>query len=82
MGERYEDLGVVTEPEFRGRGLSVACAGALCEDIQSRGHWPSWTTSPDNTASIRVAEKLGFSLQRRDILYAIGVPIPEPARQP
>lgn len=82
VGERYEDIGVVTEPEFRGKGLSVACAGALCEDIQARGRRPSWTTSPDNTASIRVAEKLGFSLQRRDILYVIGVSIPEPASQP
>ncbi|MGH7490936.1 MAG: GNAT family N-acetyltransferase [bacterium] len=81
VGERFEDLGVVTEPEFRGMGLSVACAGGLCEDIQSRGHRPSWTTSPDNTASIRVAEKLGFILQRRDVLFAIGVSIPDPVRR-
>lgn len=81
VGERYEDIGVVTEKESRGLGLSVACAGKLCEDIQSRGRRPSWTTSPDNTASQRVAEKLGFSLQRRDFLYVIGAPIPKPARR-
>jgi len=80
-GERYEDIGVVTEKESRGLGLSVACAGKLCEDIQSRGRRPSWSTSPDNTASQRVAEKIGFSLQRRDILYVIGTPIPESARR-
>lgn len=81
VGEQYEDIGVITEPAFRGVGLSLACAGLLCEEIHSRGRRPSWTTSPDNTASLRVAEKLGFSLQRRDFLYAIGVPIPEPARR-
>jgi len=81
VGERYEEIGVVTESEFRGLGLSAACAGKLCEDIQSRGRRPSWTTSPDNTASLRVAEKIGFSLQRRDFLYVIGTPIPEPARR-
>jgi hypothetical protein len=30
---------------------------------------------------MRVAEKLGFALQRSDLLYAIGVPIPAPARR-
>jgi GNAT superfamily N-acetyltransferase len=81
VGDRYEDIGVATEPEFRGRGLSGACAGALCEDIRERGRRPSWTTSPDNAASLRVAEKLGFTRQRRDCLYAVGVSIPEPAQR-
>ncbi len=76
LGDRYEDIGVVTEPAFRRLGLSAACAGALCQDIQDRGYQPSWSTSPDNTASLRVAEKLGFSILRRDRLYAIGVSIP------
>lgn len=79
VGDRYEEIGVVTEPEFRGRGLSVACSGALCLDIQKRGHYSSWTTSTDNTASLRVAEKLGFSLHRHDYLYVIGHAPPPPA---
>jgi RimJ/RimL family protein N-acetyltransferase len=78
IGERYEDLGVVTEPEYRGFGLSAACAGAVCQDILGRGRQPSWTTSPDNLASLRVAEKLGFSIQRYDRLYVVGMDIPEP----
>jgi RimJ/RimL family protein N-acetyltransferase len=82
LGETYEDIGVVTEPGFRGLGLSTACARALCLDIHSRGHRPSWTTSPDNTASLRVAEKLGFAIQRHDLLYVVGIPIPEPAPPP
>ncbi|HET6317678.1 MAG TPA: GNAT family N-acetyltransferase [Chloroflexota bacterium] len=79
VGDRYEDVGVVTEPAFRGLSLSVACAAALCDDIHRRGRRPSWTTSPDNTASIRVAEKLGFDFQRHDLLYVVRMPIPEPA---
>lgn len=78
LGEKYEDLGVVTEPRFRGLGLSTACASALCEEVQARGHYPSWSTSPDNAASLRVAEKLGFILQRQDMLYLVGIPLPEP----
>jgi hypothetical protein len=82
LGETYEDIGVVTEPAFRGSGLSVACAGALCRDIRARGHQPTWTTSPDNTASLRVAEKLGFVVHRQHQLYVVGIPIPEPAEPP
>ena len=81
VGERYEEVGVVTEPEFRGMGLSVACAGALCADIQGRGRIPSWSTSPDNTPSLRVAQKLGFEVRRRSRLYIVGMPVPEPARR-
>ena len=76
LGQQYEDIGVVTEPGFRGLGLSVACAGALCEDIQVRGHIPSWSTSLDNLASQRVAEKLGFAFQRYDYIYVIGSDLP------
>jgi RimJ/RimL family protein N-acetyltransferase len=82
VGQRYEDIGVVTEPEYRGQGLSVACAGAVCQDILDRGRQASWSTSPDNLASLRVAEKLGFSFQRYDHLYVVGITIPEsPKRQ-
>ena len=81
LGERYEEIGVVTEARFRGLGLSQACAVALCLDIQQRGHRPSWTTSPDNVASVRVAEKLGFAFSRKDRLYVIRVPIPKPAHR-
>ena len=79
VGEGYEDLGVATEPGFRGLGLSPACAAAVCQDVRRRGRVPSWTTSPDNTASLRVAAKLGFRLQRRDRLLVADIPIPEPA---
>jgi hypothetical protein len=82
VGDRYEELGVVTEEEFRGAGLNGACAGALCEDIAGRGRTPSWTTSPDNRASVRVARKLGFAFVRNDSLYVVGVGIPPPPRRP
>ena len=81
VGERYEEIGVVTEPDFRGLGLSPSCAAALCADIRHRGRIPSWTTSPDNTASLRVAKKLGFEVARRSSLYVVGMPVPEPARR-
>ena len=79
LGDHIEEIGVATEPLHRGRGLSVACAGALCQDIRARCHTPSWTTSPDNIASLRVAQKLGFSHHHDDVLYVTGTAIPKPA---
>jgi RimJ/RimL family protein N-acetyltransferase len=72
VGDRYEDIAVVTDPAHRGLGLSTACAAALCGDIHHRGHEPTWTTATDNHASLRVAEKLGFVVQHHDRLVVIG----------
>jgi RimJ/RimL family protein N-acetyltransferase len=82
LADGFEDIGVITEPAFRGRGLSPACAAALCADIRARGRLPSWSTSPDNAASLRVAEKLGFSLHHHDRLWVIGRSVPQSAVYP
>ncbi|MFN8465163.1 MAG: GNAT family N-acetyltransferase [Caldilineaceae bacterium] len=76
LGRSYEDIGVVTLDTYRRRGLSTACTVGLCCDVRARGHQPLWETSPDNTASLRVAEKLGFQVDRQDVSYVIGVDIP------
>jgi GNAT superfamily N-acetyltransferase len=78
VGRRHEDIGVVTAPSHRGRGLSTACAAAVAADIRARGHRPTWATSPDNLASRAVAAHLGFAHVRDDVLYAVRTPIPPP----
>jgi RimJ/RimL family protein N-acetyltransferase len=78
-GKEYEDIGIVTEPGYRGAGLSTACAYELCLDIIARGRKPSWSTSVDNKASWRVAQKLGFLHHRDDWLYIVGRDIPKAA---
>jgi RimJ/RimL family protein N-acetyltransferase len=76
LGDTYEDLGVVTEPEYRAEGLSTACSYELCLDVISRGRIPSWSTSTDNPSSWRVADKLGFVHQRNDWIYVVGREVP------
>ncbi|WP_448623657.1 GNAT family N-acetyltransferase [Geodermatophilus sp. URMC 64] len=76
VGRRFEDIGVVTARDVRGRGLSTACAAAVVADIRARGHRPTWTTSPDNAASRAVAAHLGFVHERDDVLYAVRTAIP------
>lgn len=76
VGRQHEDIGVVTDPAFRGHGLSTSCAAAVAADIRSRGHRPTWATSPDNVASQAVAAHLGFAHVRDDVLYAVHTPVP------
>ncbi|WP_433279831.1 GNAT family N-acetyltransferase [Pseudonocardia xinjiangensis] len=76
VGGGHEDIGVVTVPAQRRRGLSTACAAALIADVRARGRTPTWTTSPDNTASLAVAARLGFVPVREDVLYAVRTAVP------
>ena len=75
-GNEFEDIGIVTEPGYRGAGLSTACTYELCLDIIARGRKPSWSTSTDNKGSWRVAQKLGFVHHRDDWLYVVGRELP------
>ncbi|NLE82551.1 MAG: GNAT family N-acetyltransferase [Rhodococcus sp.] len=76
VGDGYAEVGVVTAAGYRGRGLSTACSTEVIADIRALGLVPTWTTSPDNTASLGLAARLGFVRQRDDVLYAVRVPIP------
>jgi len=73
-GERFEELGVVSDEAHRGRGWSSACSAAAIADIQQRGRIPCWSTTPDNEASIRVARKLGFQQTREEMHFLAGEP--------
>lgn len=59
-GERYEDVGIVTREDARGKGLATSAASLVCAAIQEGGRVPVWGTSAENRASQRVAAKLGF----------------------
>jgi RimJ/RimL family protein N-acetyltransferase len=62
-------LGVFTNANARGRGLSTRVASAACADLLDRGQVLQWESRVDNAASARVADKLGFvTLGARDIV--------------
>lgn len=57
----YAELGVGTLEAWRNRGLASAAAALVAHKVQEAGQVPVWSTSENNTASLRVAEKLGFT---------------------
>jgi len=58
---RYVDIGVYTHPAYRGQGMATAAASLVAEQVQGAGRVPVWSAGAHNTASLRVARKLGFA---------------------
>ena len=57
----YADIGVFTMEEWRGHGFATAAASIAAQHVQEAGQIPVWSAGEDNFASLRVAQKLGFS---------------------
>ena len=56
----HADIGVSTLEAWREKGFATAAASRVAQEIQARGKVPAWSCGEDNSASMRVAEKLGF----------------------
>jgi GNAT superfamily N-acetyltransferase len=58
----FIDLGVLTDPDYRGQRLAPAIVGALSQRCVDRGALAMYRCDQTNTASRRVAEEAGFTL--------------------
>ena len=59
--DRYgRELAVVTDEEARGRGLARRLVATAARRILAEGTVPTYLHAPDNTASARVADAVGF----------------------
>lgn len=59
---RFDDVGIVTTPTYRGRGLGRAAVGHLVRQQHNRGRLALYNCDVDNVGSDRLAESLGFTL--------------------
>ena len=57
----HADIGVSTLETWRKNGFATAAASLVAKEIQAKGKVPVWSCGEDNIASLRVAEKLGFT---------------------
>ena len=58
---RHADVAINTLMEWRGRGFATAAASLVAQRLQEAGQRPVWSTGEDNLASLRIAQKLGFT---------------------
>ena len=61
-GTQLADLGVITVPEFRGRGLGRATVRAISAAALVKGYEPQYRCQLDNAASVALATAAGFTL--------------------
>jgi RimJ/RimL family protein N-acetyltransferase len=60
LGKTRAEIGAITHQAYRGRGYAPIACAYLVDACQQRGYQPYWSCDADHTASIRVAQKLGF----------------------
>jgi GNAT superfamily N-acetyltransferase len=78
----FDSIGVFTLPRYRRLGLGRAAASSLITHIaRRRGKVPLWSTTPDNDASLALAQALGFTNQVTESLIR-WPPRPKPAALP
>ncbi len=79
-GERMQPPGfvevsaVATEPGPRGQGLAELLVRTVVASVVDRGAVPFLHASSDNTAAIRLYERLGFSLRRAVTVMVVQAP--------
>ena len=57
----HADVGVFTIEQYRGNGFATAASSLVAREIQAGGKVPVWSCGEDNYASLRVAQKVGFT---------------------
>ncbi|HWR22975.1 MAG TPA: GNAT family N-acetyltransferase [Feifaniaceae bacterium] len=63
------EIEVDTKPEFRRRGLALACCAKLILACLTKGLYPSWDAH--DLRSVALAEKLGYHLDKEYVTYAV-----------
>ena len=63
-------IGIETVPQYQGRGIASAATRCFADDCARRRIIPHWECDPENGASVRVAEKVGFERVEESIFWA------------
>jgi RimJ/RimL family protein N-acetyltransferase len=64
FGDTKAEIGAITREAYRGHGYAPITCAYLIEACERRGYQAYWSCDTENTASIRVARKLGFRQER------------------
>ena len=64
LGVPYAEIGAITHEPYRGRSYAPIAVAFLIEALELCGFHAYWSCDTDNSASVRVARKLGFRIER------------------
>lgn len=63
------DITIETKPEYKRKGLALACASKVILECIERGIYPQWDAS--NLLSVLLAQKLGYNVDKEYWVYFI-----------
>lgn len=63
------EIEIDTREDFRRKGLALVCGAELILECVKAGRYPGWDAH--NMASVRLAEKLGYHLEREYVAYEV-----------
>lgn len=69
LGKTRAEIGAITQENYRGRGYAPIACAYLIQACEQRGYTAYWSCEAGHTASIRVAQKLGFQEPRAYTIY-------------
>jgi len=64
LGKDRAEIGAITHEGYRGQSYAPIVCSFLIEECERRGYQAYWSCDAEHTASIRVAQKLGFQHER------------------
>lgn len=73
MAAKFGDIGIMTRPEHRGRGVGSAAVAALCHRLRAAGLEPLYRCDEDNAGSVKLSAVLGFEPVTRLVAYCFPV---------
>lgn len=65
------EIEIDTKPEYRRKGLALACASQLILECLDRNLYPSWDAA--NMDSVALAQKLGYHFDKEYVTYSVKV---------
>jgi len=74
------EIDIVTSVEYRGQGLATVVAQHFIRECIQRGLQPTWDCFVSNTASMKLAKKLGFAQTETYPFYSFTIPIVFPEK--
>jgi RimJ/RimL family protein N-acetyltransferase len=64
LGKDRAEIGAITQEAYRGQGYAPVACAFLIDECGQRGYQSYWSCDAEHTASIRLAQKLGFQHKR------------------
>lgn len=58
------EIGIETRAPYRGQGLARAAASAMIAKVLAAGLTPVWACRQENTGSLKLAQSLGFAVEK------------------